>query len=267
MWGAIAGDIIGSAYEFQRPPIKTPDFGAIFHRRCEFTDDTIMTIATADALLKQHLAHPETQSDYGQYYWQWGNRYPSSYGGMFAKWLATKNPKPYNSLGNGSAMRVSPVGWAFDDVDLVLSEAKRSAEVTHNHIEGIKGAQSVALAVLMARQGATKSDIRGELESRFKYNLQRTLDEIRLDYSFDETCPGSVPESIIAFLESTDFESSVRGAISLGGDTDTQACIAGSIAHAFYGRLDSHIMDATRSYLPDEMLDIADRFCECYGID
>ena len=267
MWGAIAGDIIGSVYEFQNPPIKTTDFEPIFHHRCEFTDDTIMTIATAEALLQQHLSHPETQSDYAQYYWQWGNRYPSSYGGMFAEWLANKNPRPYNSLGNGSAMRVSPVGWAFDNVDLVLSEAKRSAEVTHNHIEGIKGAQSVALAILMARQGITKTDIREELEARFNYNLHRTLDNIRPNYRFDETCPGSVPESIIAFLESTDFESSIRGAISLGGDTDTQACIAGSIAHAFYGPLDTYIMDKTRSHLPEDMLNIADRFCESYSID
>ena len=267
MWGAIAGDIIGSVYEFQYPRVKTTDFEPLFHQSCEFTDDTILTIATAEALLQQHLSPPETQPDYTQYYWQWGNRYPSSYGVRFAKWLASKNPKPYNSLGNGSAMRVSPVGWAFDNVDQVLSEAKKSAEVTHNHIEGIKGAQSVALAILMARQGATKANIREELETRFKYSLQRTLDEIRPCYGFDETCPGSVPESIIAFLESTDFESSVRGAISLGGDTDTQACIAGSIAHAFYGRLDTHIMDTTRSLLPEEMLNIADRFCERYSID
>jgi ADP-ribosylglycohydrolase len=251
MLGAMIGDIVGSVYEWHN--IKTTNF-ILFKHNCFFTDDSVLTAATAKALM--------TDGDYTKSYQDFSRRYPHrGYGGNFKGWIYAENPHPYNSWGNGSAMRVSPVGFAFDTVVEVLSEAERSAEVTHNHPEGIKGAQSTALAIMMARQGASHKDVRAEISQRFGYNLDRTLAEIRPSYQFDVSCQGSVPEAIIAFLESEDYEDAIRNAISIGGDSDTIACITGGIAEACYG-IPDHIGEQGRSYLPDEFLQIIDEFSE-----
>jgi ADP-ribosylglycohydrolase len=180
--------------------------------------------------------------------------------------LASEKPKPYGSYGNGSAMRVSPVGFAFDTIEKVLAEAKRSAEVTHNHPEGIKGAQAVASAIFLARQRKAKEEIRLYAEETFGYDLHQTLAEFRPDYDFDETCQGSVPQSIIAFLESTDYEDAVRKAVSLGGDSDTMACIAGGIAQAYYGIIPSYIIREARLTLDSDLLAIVDEFNRRFGL-
>lgn len=248
--GAIAGDIIGSPYE--RHPMKRTDF-PLFSDRSRFTDDTVMTVATARAIL--------TGSSYEAAYLHFGRRYPNAgYGGAFREWLQSASPKPYNSWGNGSAMRVSPVGWAFDDVATVLREAERSAMPTHDHPEGVKGAQAVALALFMARTGHSKEEIRDRLQSRFGYSLQRSVDEIRPGYRFDVSCQGSVPEAIVAFVDSTDWESAVRLAVSLGGDSDTQGCIAGAIAEAFYGGAPPVVEATASTFLPDELRSVVERF-------
>ena len=254
MLGAMIGDIVGSVYEWHN--IKTTDF-PLFSKRCFFTDDTVLTAATAHALIKN--------LDYVVAYQDFARRYPRrGYGGNFSKWIWAADPQPYSSWGNGSAMRVSPVGFAFDRVEDVLAEAKRSAEVTHSHPEGIKGAQSTALAIIMGRQGASKVEIRKEISERFGYNLDRSLDDIRPGYIFDVSCQGSVPEAIIAFLESSDYEDAVRKAISLGGDSDTIACIAGGIAEAFYGGVPQAIVDQGKSYLPEEYIKIIEDFRDLY---
>jgi len=248
--GAIAGDVIGAAYEFERA--KTVAF-PLFSEESRFTDDTVMTVATAYALL--------TGRPYDTAYRQFGRKYPDAgYGGMFLQWLFSERPVPYNSFGNGSAMRVSPVGFACASVDDVLREAERSAAVTHNHEEGIKGAQATALAVFLASSGASKAVIREEITRRFAYDLERRIDEIRPDYQWDVTCQGSVPAAIVAFLDSTDVESAIRLAISLGGDADTQATIAGGIAHAFYGDVPPAIVEQVRKQLPTAFLVVLDEF-------
>lgn len=250
MLGAIAGDIIGSIYEHH--PIKTTDF-PLFQPRSRFTDDTVMTCAIAHAIL--------TGEGYGQAVKSFGRRFPGvGYGAKFRHWLISSSLIPYGSWGNGSAMRVSPVGWAFEGVEEVLEEAQKTAEVTHNHPEGIKGAQAAALAVYLARTGSTRAEIRAEISERFKYDLARTLDEIRPFYTFEVSCQRSVPEAIIAFLESENVEDAIRKAISLGGDSDTLACIAGSIAEAFYGGLPAQMARFTRIRLPDDLLEIVDDF-------
>ncbi len=250
MLGAMIGDIVGSVYEWHN--IKTTDF-EFFQSKCSFTDDSVLTAATAKVILDG--------LDYTSVYQDFSRRYKGrGYGGNYRRWVYRKNPQPYYSWGNGSAMRVSPVGFAFDTVQEVLDEARRSAEVTHNHPEGIKGAQSTALAILLARQGASQDEIREEIAGRFGYDLTRTLAEIRPDYNFDVSCQGSVPEAIIAFLESMGYEDAIRKAISLGGDSDTIACITGGIAEAFYGGVPEEIAQKGRSFLPDEFLVILDRF-------
>ena len=254
MLGAIAGDVIGSVYE--QLPVRSTEF-PLFPRRVRFTDDTVLTIATAEAIL--------TGGDYRQAYLDWGRRYPAAgYGPGFKRWLMHDNPPPLGSMGNGSAMRVSPIGFAFDSVGEVLHEARQSAMVSHDHPEGIKGAQAVALAVYLARTGATKDDIRRETAGRFGYDLNRTIAEIRPTYRtgtrFDMTCEGSVPEAILAFLDGDSYEDAVRLAVSLAGDSDTQACIAGAIAGAFYGRVPSDIAAEVRSRLTPEMLAVLDVF-------
>ncbi len=249
LFGAIAGDMIGSTHEWKA--CTDPQF-VLFSKDSKFTDDSVLTIAVADAILNQR--------GYGQSIVEYARRYPKAgYGSYFRRWLKEDGVEPYNSFGNGSAMRVSSVGWAFDTMDEVLLEAERSAAVTHDHPEGIKGAQSVALAIFLACTGAEKEDIRLKISSRFGYNLHRTLDEIRPDYKWDSTCPGSVPESIIAFLESTDYENAVRNAILLGGDADTMAAIAGSIAEAYYG-VPEEIVSEVRKRLPTDLLDVVERF-------
>lgn len=255
MLGAIAGDIIGSIYE--RHGIKTSDF-PLFGPFNRFTDDTVMTVAVASAILEQ--------TDYAAAMKQWGREYPhAGYGGTFINWLFEAEVRPYNSWGNGSAMRVSPIGLAFDTVDEVLAQAERSAEVSHNHPEGIKGAQATALAVFLARQGEAKESIRQEISRCFGYNLARTIEEIRPDYRFDVSCQGSVPEAMIAFLDSNSYEEAVRLAVSLGGDSDTLACIAGGIAQAYYGSVPAAIVKAVREVLPADILDIVDQFHRKYG--
>jgi ADP-ribosylglycohydrolase len=254
MWGAIAGDVIGSVFEHHRT--KSTAF-PLFRAGSTFTDDTVLTIAVAYAIL-----HGQA---YGAAIKAFGRRYPNAgYGGSFFRWLLAADSQPYGSWGNGSAMRVSPVGFAFDMHEDVLREARRSAEVTHNHPEGIKGAQATALSVFLARQGHPKAVIQEEIADRFAYDLSQTLDEIRPNYGFDVSCQGSVPPSIRAFLESEDFEDAIRKAISLGGDSDTMACIAGGIAHAFYGGVPLEIVREVRSRLPEEFLGVLDEFAERY---
>lgn len=240
MLGAIAGDIAGSIYENFRT--KRKDM-RLFGPLSIFTDDTVLTVAVADALLSDRNYERAIRS--------YAHRHPlRGYGPRFLKWMVTPNAKPYNSFGNGSAMRVSPVGFACDSADEVLHEARRSAECTHNHPEGIKGAQATALAVYLARTGADKATIRTEITGRFGYDLSQTIDEIRPDYKFDMTCQGSVPQAIIALLDSTSFEDALRNAISLGGDADTQAAIAGGIAEAHYKQLPETILHQVRKRLP-----------------
>ncbi len=250
MFGAIAGDVIGSVHEFDAP--KSTDF-PLLTPNSQFTDDTVMTIATAHAIV--------SGVPYGRAYHDFGNRYPNrGYGFRFAQWLDAASPAPYDSWGNGSAMRVSPVGFAFDDLDTVLREAQRSAAVSHSHPEGIKGAQATALAIYAARTGASKADIRREIARRFGYDLDRRVDDIRPSYTFNESCQKTVPEAVIAFLDSTSVEDAIRLAISLGGDADTLAAIAGGIAHAFYGGVPDAIESAVKERLPAEFLDVIDAF-------
>ena len=248
--GAIAGDIIGSCYEWFST--KNIDF-ELFTRSSNFTDDTVMTVANADWLLTDDSLLGIMQ--------EYGNKYPRvGYGGSFSRWLRSDDPQPYNSWGNGSAMRVSPVGWAFGTLEETLEAAKCSAEVTHNHPEGIKGAQAVAASVYLARNGRSKEEIKAYVEQTFGYDLSRTCNEIRPHYRFDVSCQGSVPESIIAFLESTDYESAVRLAVSLGGDADTMGAIAGGIAEAFYREIPDYICEEVLKRLPSEFTEVMKRF-------
>jgi len=256
MIGAIAGDIIGSVYEGN--PVKTKDF-PLFSPHCTFTDDTVLTIAVSRAILKQE--------DYAYAMKDVGRRFPHcGYGGSFIRWLFSETGQPYNSWGNGSAMRVSPVGFAFNTADHVLNEARKTAEITHNHPEGIKGAQAAALSVFLARTGSSKKHIKVEIGRRFGYDLDRTLDDIRPAYHFEISCQRTVPEAIIAFLVSTSYEDAVRNAISLGGDSDTLACIAGGISHAYYGGVPAYVLTKVKEILPYQLWEIAEAMCNRYGI-
>jgi ADP-ribosylglycohydrolase len=255
MLGAIAGDVIGSVYEGRS--IKTKQF-QLFDRHADFTDDTVLTVATAYAILQG--------IPYGEAYKQFGRAYPGrGYGANFQNWVTQPGISPYGSFGNGSAMRAGPVGWAFQSMAKVLAEAEKSAACTHNHMEGIKGAQAAALGVYLARRGAGKADIRTEIEVRFDYDLHRNLSDIRKDYGFDISCQGSVPEAIIAFLESTSYEDTLRNAVSLGGDTDTQACIAGAIAEAYYITIPMKIASFVKKRLDETILRIIRDFSRKYN--
>lgn len=248
--GAISGDVFGSIYEWDN--IKTTDFD-LFNPKCTYTDDTVLTIAVADSIMNN--------KDFNRTIWEYGNKYPHrGYGGNFSYWLKSKKPQPYNSFGNGSAMRVSPVGFAYNDLETVLQKAEESAAVSHNHPEGIKGAQATASAIFMARNGKSKDEIRDYIASKFNYDLNFTVQQIRPTYKFDVTCQGSVPQSIVAFLESTDYENAIRLAISLGGDSDTIACITGGIAAAFYKEIPDEIQEFVLSKLPDEFIKIINDF-------
>lgn len=234
---AIAGDMIGAPYERRGNRIKTTRF-PLFNKKSRATDDSMMTIAVANALASVYRDYDTPDEVIMEAVTKamqdMGHRYPDAgYGGSFQKWL--DDPKPYGSWGNGSAMRVSPAAYVADGPGEVLRLAKLTAEVSHNDPEGVKGAQAVAMAVYYAREGYTKGDIQTSIENLFGYDLNRTVDEIRPGYEFDVSCPGSVPEAIIAFLDSSSYEDAVRKAVSLGGDADTQACIAGAIAGAYYG--------------------------------
>ena len=263
MLGAVTGDTIGSRFEFRS--INSTNF-ELFDIRSKYTDDTVMTMAVAEWLLDDpehtHQVLEEKMVKYGKLDPQRG------YGGMFFKWLFSPRMlnkdgvrRPYNSFGNGSAMRVSAVGWMFDTLEETEHVAEISSSITHNHPEGIKGAQATVAAIFMARNGKSKTEIKDYITEKYGYNLNRTCDEIRPDYDFDETCQGSVPEAIIAFLDSKDYESAIRLAVSLGGDADTQACIAGSIAEAFYGMPDE-IVRGMNIYLPENYKDIIIRLAE-----
>lgn len=248
--GAVAGDIIGSIYEWNAT--KKTEF-YLFTPFSKYTDDTVMTVANADWL--------NTGDSLLGIMQDYGNRFPhAGYGGMFRSWLREDDPKPYNSFGNGSAMRVSPVGWVFNTLEETLEAAKTSAEITHNHPEGIKGAQATAACIFMARTGKSKEEIKEYIELTFGYDLSRTCDEIRPNYKFDVTCQGSVPESIIAFLESTDFENALRLAISLGGDADTMGAITGGIAEAYYGDVPVHIRKEVLKRLPNDFIEVLQKF-------
>ncbi|UBF26616.1 ADP-ribosylglycohydrolase family protein [Kovacikia minuta CCNUW1] len=256
MLGAIAGDIIGSVYE--RDNTKTKNF-LLFRAESRFTDDTVLTVAIADAILNR--------SDYTDSLKRYHQRFPHvGYGGTFNAWAGSSSREPYNSWGNGSAMRVSPVAYAFEDLAAVLQEAQRTAAVTHNHPEGIKGAQAVAAAIFWARTGCSKAEIKTSVESTFGYDLSKSLDEIRPTYRFDVSCQGSVPQAITAFLEATDFEDAIRNAVSIGGDSDTIACIAGSIAEAFYQGVPEPIKDEIIIRLDQRLYDVVEAFQAQYGV-
>lgn len=225
MIGAIAGDIVGSVYEWQN--IKTKQFD-LFSPDCVFTDDTVLTVALAESIL--------TGNDYASLMKAYYRRYPGAgYGGFFHEWAGAHKSQPYNSWGNGAAMRISSVGFAFDTLDEVLVRSTEYTAVTHNHPEGLRGAQATAAAIFLARKGTAKADIKQYTEATFRYDLSRSVDEIRPTYCFDESCQGTVPQAITCFIESTSFEDAIRNAISLGGDSDTLACITGGIAQAHYG--------------------------------
>ena len=235
MYGAILGDIIGSPYEFDRGG-KTKDF-PLFSNRSWYTDDSVMTIAVAEALMDAGIDDPEeTKKALVKSMQHWGRMDPDAgYGGMFYQWLFSADPQPYNSFGNGAAMRASAAGWLYESFEDSWKAAKLTAEVTHNHPEGIKGAMCVAVVIWMARNGKTKQEIRETVEEVFGYDLSRTCDEIRPGYHHVESCQETVPEAVTAFLEGESFEEVIRTAVSLGGDCDTLTCIAGSMAEAFYG--------------------------------
>jgi ADP-ribosylglycohydrolase len=255
--GAIAGDIIGSVYEHHN--IKVVDF-PLFNPGCRFTDDTVLTVAIADAIL--------SGSGYAGKLREYCLLYPErGYGPGFRRWAAAGRSTPYNSKGNGSAMRVSSVGFAFGTLEEVLRESKRSAEVTHNHPEGIKGAQAVASAVFLARTGTSKEDMKAYIQETFEYNLSEPIDSIRSQYGFDVTCAGSVPQAITAFLESEGYEDAIRKAISIGGDSDTIACIAGAIAEAFYRGVPQNIADFALSKLDDTLRNVIAAFRQTYQGD
>lgn len=260
MYGAILGDIIGSPFEFDRGD-KTKDF-KLFSRRSHFTDDSVMTLAVCEALLKvgQNAAVKEIEDAVITSMQSWGRRYPhEGYGGYFRHWLTARHPEPYNSFGNGSAMRVSAAGWLYDSLEKTRVVAKATANVTHNHPEGIKGAEATASAIFMARNGSSKEEIKKYIENEFHYDLNRTLDEIRPSFHMDETCQKTVPEAIIAFLEARDFEDAIRNAVSLGGDTDTLGAITGSIAEAYFG-ISETLISECRNRINKDMRDIVDAF-------
>lgn len=255
MWGAIVGDIIGSVYE--RFPLKKEQF-PLWVADSRITDDTVLSVAVAHAIL--------TDGDYGAAIKSFGRQYPhAGYGGSFRRWLRSDSNDPYYSWGNGSAMRVSPVGFAFDSYEEVLKQAEKSAVVTHNHPEGIKGAQAVALAIFLARQGADKDSIRASIAARFGYDLSASLAEIRPGYRFDVSCQGTVPPALTAFFESTSVEDAIRKAVSLGGDSDTLACIAGAVAEAAYGGVPEELVEQARGRIPNDLLGVIDRFQDTFG--
>lgn len=255
MLGAVCGDIAGSAYEFH--PQKTDrDSFPLFVGESRFTDDSVLTFAIADALTRPRASDDELKEMIVDNFHSFVRQYPRcGYGGRFVRWIKAGGREPYNSFGNGSAMRVSPVAWAFETLEDVEKFAKLSAEVTHNHPEGIKGAQATAAATFLARKGASKEEIKRYIERTYNYDLNRTLAEIQPEYTFDVTCQGSVPEAIIAFLESESYEDAIRKAIWLGGDADTQAAIAGAIAEAFYG-IPEELRAKTLSALPPRLINI-----------
>ena len=259
MYGAILGDMIGAPYEFDMGD-KTKDF-PLFSKQSQFTDDSVMTIAVAQALMEaKDRDDNEIKRALIESMREWGQRYPyAGYGGMFSYWLRTDKPKPYNSFGNGSAMRVSSAGYLYGTLEETRRKARLTAEVTHNHPEGIKGAEATAAAIFLARNGIDKADIKKYISDEFGYDLSRSCDEIRPTYHHVETCQQTVPEAMTAFFEGNGFEDVIRTAVSLGGDCDTLTCIAGSIAEAYYGVPDNMKAECLNR-LPVDMKEILLRF-------
>lgn len=257
MLGAVIGDIVGSVYEWNN--VKTKDFGPLFQARAFYTDDTICTMAVADALVTGRHAG-EALKDWGRRYYENGG-----WGGMFSRWLLQESLAPYNSCGNGAAMRVSPAGLLAGSADEALTLAKSVTEVTHNHPEGIKGAQATALAIFLARQGVSPQDIKATITGQFGYDLDRTVDDIRPTYRFDATCQQTVPQALVCALTATGFEDALRNAISIGGDSDTVAAIAGGLAEARFG-IPEELAAAGWSYLPQDMRDTLALLYEKAGI-
>ena len=251
MIGAIIGDIVGSRFEFANH--RRYDGFDLFTPLSDFTDDSVLTFATAKVLLDG--------DSYAEAYRSFARRYPyRGYGGRFSRWIEDATMGPYNSFGNGSAMRVSPIGFAFASLEDTLEEAKRSAEVTHNHPDGIKGAQALAQAIFMARQGETKEAIKQAITTSFSYDFSRSIVQIRRVNQFDETCQGSLPEALTCFFESKDFEDCLRLSVSIGGDTDTIACLACGLAQAYYKIIPAWMVEKARALLPDEFTEILNRF-------
>ena len=259
MYGALLGDMIGAPYEFDRGN-KSKEF-PLFCENSRFTDDSVMTIAVAEALLDSRFLDDDSiRAALTKSMRKWGKKYPDAgYGRKFLCWLREKDPKPYGSCGNGSAMRVSAAGWLFDTLEETREKARLTAEVTHDHPEGIKGAEATSGAIFLARTGRSKEEIRDYIVQEFGYDLSRTCDQIRPSYYHNESCQKTVPEAITAFLEGTDFEDVIRTAVSLGGDCDTLTCIAGSIAEAFYG-VPAILKAECKRRLPEDMAYILGRF-------
>jgi len=255
MLGAIIGDIVGSRFEFNNH--KSTRF-KLFHPECDYTDDTICTIAVADWLTGNEAGFQR----FPELLQHWCREFPhpkGGYGLKFRDWISDRNPHPYGSFGNGSAMRIAPVGWAFDTLEETCSVAREVTEITHNHPEGIKGAQAVAVAIFLARNGHSKQEIKREIAARFGYDLNKSCQQIRPVYQYNETCQGTVPEAIAAFMDGKDFEECIRLAVSLGGDTDTLTCITGAIAEAYY-RIPYTIESRAMAYLPGKISAIVSRF-------
>jgi len=256
MLGSIVGDVIGSVHE--GAGTKTKDFPLLV-QQSTFTDDSVLTVAVAEWIL--------TGQNLVDLLHTYHDAYPGrGYGMMFHHWAKRRYRKPYNSFGNGAAMRVSPVGFAFETMEEVLEYSKRSAEVTHDHPEGIRGAQAAAAAIYLARRLHNKDQMRDAIESRFGYDLSERLDQIRFTYSFDETCQGTVPQALIAFFESTSYEDAIRNAISLGGDADTLACITGGVAEAYYAGIPADLTRSVKAMLGKRLVAVVDRFRERYGL-
>ncbi len=262
--GALVGDVVGSTYEFSN--VKTQDFPLFPAGSC-FTDDSVMTLAVAQALMDAlHHRQPISTALVARMQ-ELGNRHPGAgYGGRFSAWLGAAIPEPYESWGNGSAMRVSPVGWATNSLEAAELLAAETAKVTHNHEEGIRGAQAVAGCIVLARQGASNDQIRTYMHGRMGYDLDFTLDQIRPTYTFDVSCQGSVPQAVVAFLEGAHFEDVVRKAVSIGGDSDTIAAIAASIAHARFG-VPELLARSVRAFLSPDLLAVNDGFCAAFHVD
>lgn len=267
MYGAILGDIIGAPYEFDRGD-KRKDF-PLFSQHSQFTDDTVMTIAVAEALMNT-FGQPDDDIKAAiiECMQRWGHHYPHPYGGYgvrFSEWLWSDTPQPYGSYGNGSAMRVCAAGWLYDGIGKTRHAAALTAEVTHNHPEGIKGAEAAASVIYLARTGSSKEEIRDYITREFGYDLTRTCNEIRPSYHHLESCQETVPEAITAFLEGEDLEDVIRTTVSLGGDCDTLACISGGMGEAFYG-VPEHLVRECRERLPEDILEVVDRFDEMRGL-
>ena len=250
MLGAICGDVIGSVYEGHN--VKSKQF-PLFSKKTRFTDDTVLTVAVADAILNKKYFGPTIH--------RYSSQYPKAgFGGKFREWMKSKHPKPYGSYGNGSAMRVSPIGFAFDSISDVMTMAEKTSNISHNHPDAIKGAQAIAVSIFLARNGKSKPEIKSYIETEFGYDLNRTIDSIRQTYKFDVSAKGSVPEAIIAFLESADYEDAIRTAISIGGDSDTIACMCGGISEAYYKTITADIVDKVKKLLPPNFLTVIDEF-------